>query len=246
MFANARNERSIPGAVATVGVNERVTFLRKTYGHLGAAVLAFVALEFMLLSESSPLFEAISLPLLKSIMGTGSSASWLVVLGAFMLVSWVANKWALSNTSRAIQYLGLALYVVAEALIFVPLLFIASRYYDGVITDAAVLTLFIFAGLTATVFITKKDFSFMRGALTVASFGALGLIIAGALFGFELGTLFTGLMIVLASGYILFYTSQVLHNYRPSQYVAASLALFSAVALLFWYVLQFIMEMTSD
>lgn len=245
MFAQARHQRPIPGAVATVGVSERVTFLRKTYGHLGAAILGFIGIEYMLQSEGSALYNAITLPFMKALASSGSM-SWLLVLGAFMLVSFVANRWAMSDTSRGIQYLGLALYVVAEAIIFVPILWIASNYYDGVIADAGVLTLFLFAGLTATVFITKKDFSFMRGALVIASFGALGLILASMLFGFELGMLFTGLMILLAAGYILFYTSQVLHHYRPSQYVAASLALFSAVALLFWYVLQFVMDLSSD
>ena len=55
-------QRSIPGAVATVGVNERTTFLRKTYGHLGAAILAFVALEYMLLDRGGPLFDSITAP----------------------------------------------------------------------------------------------------------------------------------------------------------------------------------------
>jgi FtsH-binding integral membrane protein len=50
-------------------------------------------------------------------------------------------------------------------------------------------------------------------------------------------------MILLASGYILYDTSNVLHHYRTDQYVAASLALFAAVALLFWYVLRLLMEL---
>jgi len=47
---------------------------------------------------------------------------------------------------------------------------------------------------------------------------------------------------VLASGYILFYTSNVIRTYRTTQHVAAALALFSAVALLFWYVLRLFMS----
>ena len=62
------------------------------------------------------------------------------------------------------------------------------------------------------------------------------------LFGFNLGNLFAGVMIALAAAYILYYTSNVLHHYRLDQYVAASLALFAAVALLFWYVLQLFMS----
>lgn len=243
MFSNAtaQHQRPIPGAVATVGVNERVGFLRRTYGHLFGAILAFAALEYALLAPGSPLYDAISLPMLRTLSGGG--ATWLIFLGMFMAVGWVADKWARSDTSRGMQYLGLGLYVVAEAIIFVPLLAIAKAFHPGVIADAGVLTVFLFAGLTATVFITKKDFSFLRGALTIAMFGAMGLIVASLLFGFTLGTIFSGAMILLASGYVLYYTSQVLAHYRPTQHVSAALALFSAIALLFWYVLRLLMAL---
>jgi hypothetical protein len=47
----------------------------------------------------------------------------------------------------------------------------------------------------------------------------------------------------LASGYILYDTSNVLHHYRIGQHVAASLALFAAVALMFWYMIQLVMSL---
>lgn len=238
MFQQARSNRVIPGAVATVGVSERVTFLRKTYAHLAMAILAFVALEYALLDRSSPLFEAVTVPWVNFIF----SSSWLIILALFIGASIVAQKWANSDTSRGVQYAGLGVYIIAEAMIFTPMLLLADANYPGAIADAAVLTLFLFGGLTATVFITKKDFSFMRGALTMAMFGALGLIVTSVLFGFQLGTFFSAIMVLLAAGYVLYFTSNVLHHYRPSQYVAASLALFSAIALLFWYILQIFMR----
>ena len=53
---------------------------------------------------------------------------------------------------------------------------------------------------------------------------------------------FSYAMIALACGYILYDTSNVLHNYRTDQYVAAALALFAAVMLLFWYVLRILLD----
>src|SRR5690606_36143043 len=141
------------------------------------------------------------------------------------------------------QYLGLGLYVVAEAIIFVPLLAIANAYYPGVITSAAWLTLLLFGGLTATVFVTKKDFSFLRGALGIGMLVAIVLIVLSMTIGFNLGILFTVAMLALACGYILYYPSQVLAHYRPTQHVSAALALFSAVALLFWYVVRLLMAL---
>ncbi|MFR6032522.1 MAG: hypothetical protein ACLUKN_04700 [Bacilli bacterium] len=37
-------------------------------------------------------------------------------------------------------------------------------------------------------------------------------------------------------------TSAIIHQYGNSQYVAATLGLFSAIALMFWYILQILMS----
>ncbi len=229
------NIRPIPGAVATAGVDERVAFIRRTYGHLGAAIGLFVLLSWALQKTDFALEMTIW-------VGRGQF-NWLLVLGLFMAVGWIADKWARSGASQGMQYLGLALYVVAEAILFVPLLFIAAHYSDpSVIPNAALLTLTLFAGLTGTAFITKKDFSFLRGVLQLCGFAALGVILGSILFGFTLGLLFSVLMVGLAAGYVLYYTSQVMAHYPPTAHVAAALALFSAIALMFWYVLMIFMD----
>jgi FtsH-binding integral membrane protein len=116
----------------------------------------------------------------------------------------------------------------------------------AILMQAIVITLAIFIGLTLTVFITKKDFSFLRGFLTICTFAALGVILAAILFGFSLGALFAGLMILLMGGYILYQTSLVMSQFPPTAHVAAALMLFSTVATLFWYVLNFLMSMRRD
>jgi FtsH-binding integral membrane protein len=92
--------------------------------------------------------------------------------------------------------------------------------------------------MTAIVFFTRKDFSFLRTFLWFGCFAALGLIVVSILFQFNLGPIFTYAMIALACSYILYDTSNVLHHYRIGQHVAAALALFASVALLFWYIVQ--------
>jgi FtsH-binding integral membrane protein len=155
-----------------------------------------------------------------------------------MLVSWIAESWARSAVSPGMQYLGLSLYVVAEAVIFVPLLWIANRMDTSIIPTAGLTTLGLFAVLTAIVFITRKDFSFLRGILIFGGFAAMGLIVVSIFVNFALPPIFTYAMIALACGYILYHTSNVLHHYRIGQHVAAALALFAAVALLFWYIIR--------
>ena len=100
----------------------------------------------------------------------------------------------------------------------------------------------MFGGLTAVVFLTKTDFSFLRTAITVGGFISLGLIVAGALFGFNLGLWFSVGMVVLASGSILYQTSQVKDQFGTGQYVGAALQLFASVMLLFWYILRILMS----
>ncbi|HEY2759185.1 MAG TPA: Bax inhibitor-1 family protein [Pirellulales bacterium] len=221
--------------------NERATFIKKTYLHLLGAVLAFSALEYFFLNSN------IAGRLAATMMGNGQGG-WIVVLLLFMGVAWLANYWALSATSVGLQYAGLGLYVLAESIIFAPLLYIASDPRFGgpnVIPTAGLITLVMFSGLTIAVFVTGHDFSFLRTGLMIGGFAAIGLILCGTLFGFQLGNLFTIAMIVLACGYILYYTSNVLHQYRVGQHVAAALALFAAVALLFWYIIQLVMSMQS-
>lgn len=209
--------------------SERIAFLKRTYGHLAGAVAGFVALEALLFQSG----------LAAGIAQFAFNTSWLVFLGGFMLVGWIASRFAHSDASPAGQYVALGVYVLAEAILFVPLLYIAVEYSDPrVLPAAALITLSVFSGLTGMVFIGRWDFSFLRAGLTVAAFLALGLIVAALIFGLSLGIWFSVAMVALASAFILYDTSNVLHHYRTDQHVAASLELFASVALLFWYVLR--------
>ena len=233
--------RVIRGAVATLGVSQRVSFLRRTYAHLGVALIAFVALTAGLLQTEAS--ERISFSLLQG------GGSWLIVMLLFMAIGWAAQRLAQSPTSVALQYVGLTLGVVGEALILQPMLWLAyytsrsTADFHHLVFTAALITGTIFVGLTLTVFVTKKDFSFLRGALMIASFAALGVILVSMLFGFQLGALFSGAIILLMAGYILFQTSQVMSTFPPQAHVAAALMLFSTIATLFWYVLRLLMEL---
>ena len=214
----------------------RASFIRKTYLHLLGAILACVAIDALILNLFDEQLKSI-VPML-----TGGF-TWLIVLGAFMAVSYVADRWARSDVSQSQQYLGLGLYVVAEALILIPLLYIAEHYgQTNVIQSAGAVTAVVFGGLTLTVFVTKADFSFLRWAIVAGTVIALGLIVVAVFTGFSLGFWFSAAMVVLAMAIILYNTSNVLHHYSTHQHVAASLSLFASVALLFWYVLQIFMS----
>lgn len=220
--------------VADAAPSERALFIRRTYGHLAGAILLFVALTAYMVN--SPIADM----MLKMM---GSRLSWFMVLGAFMIVGHMATRLATSTASPSMQYLGLTLYVIFESVIFTPILFIAAYYSSPeVLPTAGILTLGIAGGLTLVAFTTKKDFSFLRGILTVGFVVAMGLIACALLFGFNLGLIFSFAMVLLAAGSILYTTSNMIHHYGTDQHVAASLQLFSSVALLFWYILRIVMS----
>jgi FtsH-binding integral membrane protein len=216
----------------------KAAFIRRTYGHLAAAIAIFALLEAQLIS--------MGLGEKAMAMLATSSWSWLIVLAAFIGVGMLANKWAHSGASRELQYAGLGLYVVAEAFIFLPLIYMAQNFAPGVIQNAAFITVGLVTGITLTVFTTRKDFSFMGPALAIGGMVAMGCIVAAIVFGFQLGMFFSGVMILFAGGCVLYTTSNVLHTYNEEQHVAAALTLFASIALMFWYVIQFLMAFGDD
>ncbi len=224
--------------VANAAENERAAFIKRTYLHLGGAIAVFAVLETLLIQSG----------LAQSFMGilSGSKWSWLIVLAAFMGISMLANNWAHNGMSREKQYMGLGLYTIAEAVIFMPLIFMAQLKAPDILQNAAIVTIALVAGLTFTAFSTKINFSFMGRFLMIGGFIAMGTIVASILFGFSLGLWFSGAMILFAAGSVLYSTSNIIHEYHTEQHVAASLSLFASVGLLFWYVLQFMMAFGDD
>lgn len=217
-------------SVARATPNERQKFIKNTYIHLAGAVAAFIVVEFILfqlgIAEALTSFIA------------GNRFGWLMILGGFSLLGWMSRSLVTEADNVNKQYAGLGAYIVGEALIFAPILYIAASYAPGVIPMAAILTLMMFVGITTVAFTSGRDFSFLGNFLRIGGFIALGLIICSVLFGFTLGLIFSAVMIVFASAAILYTTSNIIHRYATHQYVAASLELFASVALLFYYILM--------
>lgn len=213
---------------------ERANFYRKTYTHVALAILAFIVVETILINI---------IPLDFVLAMVGGKFTWLIIIGLFWLGSVMSEKLVM-NQSKQKQYLGLGFYVLLEAIIFLPMIVVGMVMTESfaLISQAALITLFLFGGLTAVVFLTKADFSFLRTTIVIGSFVSLGLIVAGAIFGFDLGLWFSAAMVALASAAILYQTNQIKDVYNTNQYVGASLQLFSSIMLLFWYVLRVLMS----
>ena len=212
--------------------SDRSEFIVRTYNHLAGAIIGFCAIEILLFT--SGIAETLASAML--------STSWLLVLGAFMVVAWIATHFAHSAESQGAQYAALMAYVVAEALIFVPLLYIADMYAPGAIQSAVLVTAAATGGLTLIAFTTRKDFSFMGAFLKWIGLMALVLIGAALVFGFNLGVYFSVAMVAFAGAAILYDTSNIIHHYPEDRYVGAALQLFASIALMLWYVLRLFMS----
>jgi FtsH-binding integral membrane protein len=220
--------------VSVLSEEQKAVFYRKTYSHLAGALLAFIVVEYFLLQ----------VPFIVELTVRATQGFWwLLMIGGFAFITNYAERMALSNTYEPNkQYIAMFIYILAEAIIFVPLIFIVMYYAkDGginMLSQAFILTAALFSGITAVAFLSKRDFSFLRGVLTISTFVALGLIVAGMIFGFNLGLWFSAGMVVIAAISILYQTSQMIHKYQENQYVAASLGLLGSFLLLFWYILS--------
>jgi hypothetical protein len=221
-----------------MSVNSRSTFISKTYTHLFGAVLALVGIDYLLLNNAQA-----------RQFGHDMMGHWMWVMGAYMVVSMAASYVAHRVENKGLQYLALGGYVVVEAVILLPLLLMAQQKVGGsnnLIFEAAMITLSGFFALTAIAFITRKDFSFLRGVIMFGFMMGFVLIIASVIFGFHLGVWFSVLMIALAGGMILYETSNIIRDYPEDRYVGASLTLFASLAMLFWYVLRLVISLNDD
>ena len=206
----------------------RAQFIMRTYGHLFGAMGLFTLIEVFLFRSG------IAESMARAMLGV----NWLLVLGGFVIVSWLASRAAHTAESKAVQYMALGGFVLAQAIIFVPLLWMADEFAPGAISSAAVVTLAGFTGLTFVAFWTRKDFSFLGGMLRWGFIVAIIAIVASVIFGFHMGTWFSVAMIGLAGAAILYDTSKIIREFPEDRYVGASLELFASVALMFWYVLR--------
>jgi FtsH-binding integral membrane protein len=217
--------------VSQASVEDRSDFIWKCYAHVVGGILAFAAVLGYLVSSG------IAIQIAPAMIN-----NWLMTMGAFMLVGWGASHYAHRLVSRPAQYAAYAVLVVAEAIIFSPMIIYAYLQDPSIIDSAAGVTVLGCTGLIATAMITRKDFSFLRGMLVWGGMLALAGIVASIIFGFQMGTWFSIAMIGFAGAAVLYDTSNIMLHYPQDRYVAASMALFASIALMFWYVLRLFMS----
>lgn len=212
----------------------RSAFMTRVYLKLLVGIAAFIGVEYVLFTTG----------VAELMYGLVVSTNWLLILGGFMLVSWMATSLTRGATTPIAAWAGYGLLVVANALLFAGPLYLAANVpaLEGTITLAAQLSLGGFVILSLIAIRSGRDFTFLRPLLMWGGVIALALIVGSVLMGANLGIWFPIAMIGFAGGAILYDTQVVYRSYPPDRDVQAAMSLFSSVALLFWYVLQLLMR----
>jgi FtsH-binding integral membrane protein len=218
-----------------VGVQDaqvRADFMRRVYTRLVAGVAAFVLIEAYLFASG----------LAVAITQFVFSTSWLLILGGFMVVSWLSNSLTHRASSPAGEWGGYLLLVAANALIFAPMLVLAELQVPGTVGQAGQYAVAGFIVLSVIAHRSARDFTWLGATLRWFGVLALVAIVLAVVTGAALGTWFSLAMIGFAGAAILYETQVILREMPPGRETAAAMALFSSLALLFWYVLRLFME----
>jgi len=220
-------------AAISASVDARASFLQRTYSLLMAGVVCFAATLWA--AESVPAVRQIAI----SMWGFGPLVLMLLMFG----VGFGVRALARSHPINLVAYFA---YTIFFGLLLAPLVLFALQAAPNTLTQASIVTLLVFSGLTAYVFISGKDFSFMGGALAIGSLAMIGCLVAGILFDFNLGLWFSAAGVLLFSGFILYDTSRILRHYPTNAHVPAAIELFVSLIMLFQYVLHLLMAANDD
>lgn len=196
---------------ARAGVAERMAFVRKVYALFFAATL-FAIVGVGLSFVFPPLMLAVY------------AHPW---LGFIALLGGVMGAQAVRHVP-GVNLLALFAFTTLTGIIISPAIAIYTQLNPASILEAGVLTVGIFGGLTGYVFVSKKDFSFLRGMVVT---GLIVLILAGVLNLFLVGSsaLAFGIScaaLLLFSGFVLYDTSNIIRRYPTNEYVQGALALY--------------------
>lgn len=196
---------------AEAGVSERLGFIRKVYSlffvatlfAIGGVMIGFAVPDVMIMIAQHPFIT------LMLMMGG--------VIGA--------------QAVRHVPGVNLAAFfgfTTFTGVVISPFIYYVSITNPSSIFQAGVLTVGIFGGLTVYAFLSKRDFSFMRGMLFV---GLIVVVLAGLLNMLAVGSTGLGFAIACAalllfSGYVLYDTSNIIRRYPTNEYIAGAMDLY--------------------
>jgi modulator of FtsH protease len=199
-----------PQIAARASLEERSGFVRKVYA------LFFVGIFFAIFGVAIGFM----------VPGVMEAIYYHPFIAFLALIGGVYGAQAVRHTP-GLNLAALFGFTTLTGVVISPAMAIYQSYNPASIIQAGVLTVGIFGGLTAYVFISKKDFSFMRGmvvtGLIIVFLSALlNMFIVSSAFGFAISVA----ALLLFSGFVLYDTSNIIRRYPTNEYVAGALSLY--------------------
>ncbi len=214
---------AMPRAVANASEDVRGDFIRKTYFFFMAGVLACVAMGALTLSSRELLGASIGI-LQMPLLAFG------LIIGGSILAQSLAR-------TEGLNYVALFGFTGMMGFLFGP---IVAMYAPGVVAQSAALSVLIFGGLTAYALISKKNFSFMGGLLFIGMVALIGGSLLNMLVfkNWGLDYWISWGVLLFSGGFVLYQTSNIMHEYQENQYCAAALGLFISFLNIFMSLLR--------
>jgi len=224
------------GFAIDAAVDERVAFIRRTYVHLLIEICLVGAVASFVL-KTPVLLEKVAMPL---------ASNLIIYLLLFFGVSFVSRKLMEGQKSSVAQYSGAGLWVFFLGVLVSPFAWITHEMTGSyeLVGQAFVMTAALFGSLTAYVFISKKDMTFIGGALSILTAIAFGVSLLLAFFGSSAaGSIgYSVVWIALLGGWVLYDTSKIIHHRAINQHVAASVDLLVDFVYMFIHILMLLLR----
>ena len=252
MAAGAVAMPGVLGQVAPPIAADRLRYLRKVYGLLGAS--AFIAVLFgwaavslgPTISMTSPEGRPAEVPFLVGLM-LGNSALLYGAFGALVLATFVAS-WV-----SKVRYVNVSALFCVAALMGIelaPMVFVA-QFYAGFgetmsanpVRDTFMMVFAVFFDITAYIFVACIDFSWLGSILSMGFF----VILTGCVLTFFLDSEPFALAVasggaVLSIGFLLYVTSYIFRNSDMDDPVGDALAILVQLRNLFMFILRILMS----
>jgi FtsH-binding integral membrane protein len=229
----------------------RLAFLRKVYGlFLAGVVSAAVGANVALYAGDTAV--KIAVPGIAHMVRVPPLVAWFGEHYIIAMILWFASGFGLRMVQAipTVNIAALVGFTFYSGLFISPTLFIAGIMGQSgqamtadPVRDAFVLTTLAFTGLTTYVFVSKKDFSFLGGFLSMGVWVLLGAMLLGFFFHsavFQLAIASVGVLIFC--GYVLFDTSRILNSADRMNPVAAATSLYLDALNLFLFILRILMQ----
>lgn len=231
---------------------DKVKYLRKVYGLLGGSAGVAILVGWLASSTvlgttevTTPHGGSLDVPVLVAPFLSGAMQLVLfgILFASTFVASWV-SKVRVVNVVALFSVGALLGFQLAPMVWYANLLGAANVSASAApVRDAGIMTLAVFGGITGYVFVTKKDFSYMKGFLSMAVWALFAACLLTFVFqseAFSLAVAGIGALITMAM--LLYVTSYIFRNSEMDDPVGDALALLVQLRNLFMFLLRLFMS----